>query len=135
MRTKEQETTEEMYESMKMRMRMSKQIYKITHPPQHPFSCDPESCSFGRPPAGSAFAFPAATGAWGGPDSYYVSLFASCENQAHILIPPDSPDDRDKCLIHVDSLLGRCLDTLGIETLCEVSALCTLAYALRRHVP
>jgi hypothetical protein len=38
-------------------------IYKITHPPQHPFSCDPEGCSFGRPPAGPALAFPGATAA------------------------------------------------------------------------
>jgi hypothetical protein len=50
--------------------------------------------------------------------------------QAHVLIPPDCPDNGDKCLINIDSLLGRCLDTLGVESLCEVSALCPLAYIL-----
>jgi hypothetical protein len=52
-----------------------------------------------------------------------MSSFLTVKRKAHILIPPDCPDDGDKSLIYVDSLLGRRFNTLGVESLCEVSSL------------
>ena len=49
------------------------------------------------------------------------------ETTTDVLIPPDCPDDCDESLVDVDSLLCRRLDTLGIESLCEVSSLCLSA--------
>lgn len=44
---------------------------------------------------------------------------------AHLLIPPDSPDNTNESFIHIHPLLSRCFDTLCIEALGEVSTLCT----------
>jgi hypothetical protein len=41
----------------------------------------------------------------------------------HLLVPPDSPDNGDERLVHIDPLLRRGLDALGVEPFGKVPAL------------
>lgn len=48
---------------------------------------------------------------------------------ADLLIPPDGSHDSNERLIYVNSLFRGRLNTLRVEALCEVSALCKVSLA------
>ena len=51
----------------------------------------------------------------------FVILRICTTPSAHLLEPPNSPDDSNKRLVHIHTLLGRRLDALGVEALGQIA--------------